>query len=150
MPKKWWWNSSFWAGSFTNMKFDPRIICTFKKVNFWVNWHSHSSKLILKTMDYSYPKMPKFVDPIFHQIWLWPKDLTTLPQNLKIFCEMLSFRKKSQCSHTLQARAENECKKSLMGPGGSKKIRIQYFWNPFGSPFGPPPGHQTTIFFTHS
>ena len=95
-------------------------------------------------------KCPKFVDSVFHHIWFRPKDLATLAWNLKIFCDMLSFRKKSLCAHTPWAHAENECEKSLMGPGGSKKSRNQFFlasfWRPFRPPFRPP-NHN---FFTYS
>ena len=150
LPQKWWWNPSFWARSFTNMKFDPRVICSFKNQIFELLDTPIAINTSSKQWIFHVWKCPKFVDPVFHQIWLRPKDLATLAWNLKIFCEMLSFRKKSLCSHTPWAHAENEWEKSLRGPGGSKKSRIQFFlasfWKSFGPPFRPP-NHN---FFTHS
>ena len=62
---------------------------------------------------------------------------------MKSWDHMKRLSKKSLCAETPQEHAETGCKKTLEGPGGSKKGRIKKLLARFGKGFRPPSGHQS-------
>ena len=143
LPKKWWWKHSLlglnpsqtWRWTLGSLVTSEASI--FKLIDTPIAIHTS-----LKQWIFHVQKCPNFVESICHQIWLPLKDLETLAWHLNIFWEMQSFRKESLCAHSPRAHAESECKKSLRGPGGSKKSWIHFFlafyWRSFVPPFRTP------------